>query len=57
MITAPVDIEDEDCDHERIEDIERDMGILFGVCADCDQTLQQTGVDDEDGIPGWEIAE
>lgn len=50
-------IEIDDCTHDNVDPEERIGGIPFGYCYDCQSTVQQTGLDDEDGNPGWELCE
>ena len=46
-----------DCDHDTVIEQERVDGILFGLCAGCNLPVAQTGLEDEDGVPGWEVAQ
>jgi hypothetical protein len=48
---------EDDCDHAGTDVEERIGGILFGYCARCQKPVQNTGPEDEQGIPGWEVCE
>jgi hypothetical protein len=47
----------DECDHDRVTDEERHLGIFYAICVECDSTLSATGLEDEAGVPGWEIHE
>ncbi len=48
--------EEEDHDHEPVEGtVEREGGVFFAICS-CGESLTDSGPEDEDGQPSWEVA-
>lgn len=48
--------EEDPCSHDAVVDVERIGGIFHASCLLCSQSVAATGDEDDQGIPGWELA-
>lgn len=47
-----------ECEHEHVESERSEDGLsIVGYCLDCEQSLTLTGPEDDEGRPGWEVAD
>ena len=55
-VTSGIEVEDEDCPHNRVERDDDGLNARFFVCIDCNREVRYSGPD-EDGHVEWEVVD